>query len=319
MTVHIFNPDNDMALADGTAGYTPPATIRQMRSELWWLPNWWAHDDDIVWNGKDRLSLGESDEIRPWGWSPALIHRLKMAGVAEGLLPTDDEMERLRQLSHRQTAVEALRMQRDDRLLGESLVGDSHLCHTWEEAAHAMEQYPECVLKTPWSSSGKGIAFSSGNKIKEWCRNGIRRQGSIVVERRLDKLADFAMEFQCKGGGVAEYTGLSLFFTGPDGSYSGNWVAPENQKVQWLLQYVRPQHLIDIRHWWEEYLSHADYVGPVGVDMMLCRDGICPCVEINWRMTMGMVANLVAAQGRYGKLIVEYIYGHYSAEVEAFG
>lgn len=53
--------------------------------------------------------------------------------------------------------------------------------------------------------------------------------------------------------------------------------------------------------------------------MMLCRDGICPCVEINWRMTMGMVANLVAAQGRYGKLIVEYIYGHYSAEVEAFG
>ncbi len=55
MKVYIFNPENDMALADGNPGYTPPAIIRQMRDELYWLPNWWAAEDDIVWNGKDRL------------------------------------------------------------------------------------------------------------------------------------------------------------------------------------------------------------------------------------------------------------------------
>ena len=61
MKVHIFNPENDMALADGNPGYTPPAIIRQMRDELYWLPNWWAKDEDIVWNGTDKLQLKPAD------------------------------------------------------------------------------------------------------------------------------------------------------------------------------------------------------------------------------------------------------------------
>ena len=40
MNLYIFNPENDMALADGKPGYTPPAQIQQMRRELWWLPQW---------------------------------------------------------------------------------------------------------------------------------------------------------------------------------------------------------------------------------------------------------------------------------------
>ena len=53
--------------------------------------------------------------------------------------------------------------------------------------------------------------------------------------------------------------------------------------------------------------------------MMLCHEGICPCVEINWRMTMGMVGLFLTRQGRSGKLLIYYMYGHYVAEVEAFG
>mgnify|MGYP004479612553 CR=1 FL=1 len=108
MTLHIFNPENDMALADGGSGYTAPATIRQMRDELHWLPLWWAKDDDLVWNGEDRITLSDGDEIRPWGWSAALVHQLKQAGVDEKFLPSPDQLDSLRRLSHRQTAVEAL-------------------------------------------------------------------------------------------------------------------------------------------------------------------------------------------------------------------
>ena len=61
--LYIFNPENDMALADGKPGYTPPAQIQQMRRELWWLPQWWADDDDIVWNGEERLSLSDNTRI----------------------------------------------------------------------------------------------------------------------------------------------------------------------------------------------------------------------------------------------------------------
>lgn len=319
MKVHIFNPENDMALADGTAGYTAPSNIRQMREELHWLPLWWAEDEDKVWNGEDPLELKDGDEIRPWGWSPALVHQLRQAGVEDRFLPSSTELQKIRSLSHRRTAVDALKKCREDGLLGERLAGWSMLCQSEEEAEEALSQWPEALLKAPWSSSGRGLMRSHAPHRQEWMRNILSRQGSVVVERWLQKVTDFALEFECDGEGDVQYKGLSLFYTNAQGAYMGNWVAPEMQKFQWLAQYVDPMQLMEIRRWWEEELKAYTYKGPVGIDMMLCQEGICPCVEINWRMTMGRVASMLHERGKYGRLVLEYIYGHYSAEVESFG
>ena len=313
-TLYIFNPENDMALADGHAGYTPPARIRQMRRELWWLPQWWAAEDDIVWNGEDRLQVPDDTTIRPWGWSAAICHQLRQAGVQESLLPSPRKLEQLRQLSHRQTAVALLQELREQLPLDGHLAGESVLCHTKEEVEDAVNSYGEAMLKQPWSSSGRGLRKVSPADLLSG-----ERGESVVVERFLHKVCDFALEFWLDGRGGVEYRGLSLFYTNDKGAYLGNWVAPEGQKLQWLTQYVPPQYLVEIRKWWEERLRHFDYEGPVGIDMMLAREGICPCIEVNWRWTMGLVSCLVAEQGRYGRMVVEYIYGHYSAEVEAFG
>ena len=313
MTLYIFNPENDMALADGHAGYTPPARIRQMRRELWWLPQWWAAEDDIVWNGEDRLQVPDDTTIRPWGWSAAICHQLRQAGVQESLLPSPRKLEQLRQLSHRQTAVALLQELREQLSLDGHLAGESVLCHTKEEVEDAVNSYGEAMLKQPWSSSGRGL-----RKVSPAVLLSGERGESVVVERFLHKVCDFALEFWLDGRGGVEYRGLSLFYTNDKGAYLGNWVAPEGQKLQWLTQYVPPQYLVEIRRWWEERLRHFDYEGPVGIDMMLAREGICPCIEVNWRWTMGLVSCLVAEQGRYGRMVVEYIYGHYSAEVEAF-
>lgn len=313
-TLYIFNPENDMALADGHAGYTPPARIRQMRRELWWLPQWWAAEDDIVWNGEDRLQVPDDTIIRPWGWSAAICHQLRQAGVQESLLPSPRKLEQLRQLSHRQTAVALLQELREQLPLDGHLAGESVLCHTKEEVEDAVNSYGEAMLKQPWSSSGRGLRKVSPADLLSG-----ERGESVVVERFLHKVCDFALEFWLDGRGGVEYRGLSLFYTNDKGAYLGNWVAPEGQKLQWLTQYVPPQYLVEIRRWWEERLRHFDYEGPVGIDMMLAREGICPCIEVNWRWTMGLVSCLVAEQGRYGRMVVEYIYGHYSAEVEAFG
>lgn len=314
MTLYIFNPENDMALADGHAGYTPPARIRQMRRELWWLPQWWAAENDIVWNGEDRLQVPDDTIIQPWGWSAAICHQLRQAGVQESLLPSPRKLEQLRQLSHRQTAVALLQELREQLSLDGHLAGESVLCHTKEEVEDAVNSYGEAMLKQPWSSSGRGL-----RKVSPAVLLSGERGESVVVERFLHKVCDFALEFWLDGRGGVEYRGLSLFYTNDKGAYLGNWVAPEGQKLQWLTQYVPPQYLVEIRRWWEERLRHFDYEGPVGIDMMLAREGICPCIEVNWRWTMGLVSCLVAEQGRYGRMVVEYIYGHYSAEVEAFG
>jgi len=304
-----------MALADGKSGYTPPAQIQQMRRELWWLPQWWAEEKDIVWNGEDRLNLSNDTKILPWGWSPALCHQLKQAGVQESLLPSAEKLEQIRQLSHRQTAVALLQELREQLPLDGHIAGNSTFCHTIEEVKEAVNIYGEAMLKLPWSSSGRGIRQV---KAEDTSLLRGRWKGSVVVERFLHKITDFALEFWLDGKGGVEYQGLSLFYTNERGAYLGNWVAPEGQKLAWLAQYIPLQYLQEIRKWWEERLSHFDYSGPVGIDMMLAQEGICPCIEVNWRMTMGLVSCLAAEQGRYGRLVVEYIYGHYSAEIEAF-
>ncbi len=311
----IFNPENDMALADGKPGYTPPAQIQQMRRELWWLPQWWAKEDDIVWNGEDKLSLSDDTRILPWGWSAALCHQLKLAGVQASLLPSAEKLEHIRQLSHRQTAVALLKELREQLPLDGHICGESALCHSKEEAEDAVARYGEAMLKQPWSSSGRGIRKATAKDASLW--RG-RWKGPLVVEQFLHKVSDFALEFWLDGNGGVEYRGLSLFYTNERGAYLGNWVAPEGQKLAWLTQYIPLAYLQEIRAWWEERLKTFDYEGPVGIDMMLAQEGICPCIEVNWRWTMGLVACLASEQGRYGRMVVEYIYGHYSAEIEAF-
>lgn len=318
MTLYVFNPENDMALADGHPGYTPPVQIQQMRRELWWLPQWWADEEDIVWNGEERLNLSDDTRILPWGWSPSLCHQLKQAGVQESLLPSRKELEHLRQLSHRQTAVSLLQELRSELPLDGHFAGNSVLCRSIEEAEKTANEFGEALLKSPWSSSGRGLMKTDNPQWKAWASRILKAQGSIVVEQFMHKVTDFALEFWLDGKGGVEYRGLSLFYTNERGAYLGNWVAPEEQKLAWLAQYIPLQYLQAIRAWWTARLSRFDYAGPVGIDMMLAQEGICPCIEVNWRWTMGLVSCLVAEQGRYGRMVVEYIYGHYSAEVEAF-
>lgn len=316
MILHIFNPENDMALADGKPGYTPPATIRLMRKELCGLPSWWAAQEDVVWDGASPLHLQEGDVIRPWGWSPALKHQLRLAGVGEQWLPTDGQLDHLRQLSHRRTAVEALLRLKATGM--EGLVGESRLCASNEEWRQAMQEWGQTLLKSPWSSSGKGLMMADKPQAERWAQRVIRQQGSVVAEQWQDRQADFAMEFWCHGGGQVSYEGLSLFTTNDQGAYQGNWVAPEREKMALLAQIADARVLGAVQKWWMQYLSEVDYEGPVGVDMLLTRRGeICPCVEINWRMTMGLVSVWMARQGRRGRMVVEYVYGHYSAEIEA--
>lgn len=313
MTLHIFNPENDMAQADGKPGYTPPAIIQQMRRELYGLPYWWAEEEDVVWDGTSPLHLQEGDTIRPWGWSPALKHQLQLAGVGESFLPSDQQLAELRRISHRGTAVEALH---DITADIPNLVGESRLCRSWEEVQETLNDWQRVLLKAPWSSSGKGLMMADHPQAKAWAERIIRQQGSVVAERWLDRVVDLALEFWVEAGDV-RYEGLSLFTTDEKGAYRNGLVLPEGEKMAMLAQMVDPRTMGAVQQWWMERLRTMHYTGPVGIDMLLTRDGrLCPCVEINWRMTMGLVSVWAARQGRRGTLLVEYTYGHFSAEIE---
>ena len=70
------------------------------------------------------------------------------------------------------------------------------------------------VLKTPYSSSGRGLLWvekrKPDTKTKNWIEGAFNKQGMISIESGLDKVQDFAMEFYSDGQGTVRYEGFSI-------------------------------------------------------------------------------------------------------------
>lgn len=325
MTLHVFNPEHDLALASGLSNFTAPHAGRRLRADLGYLPALWAGADDCVlvehvgqarqaWGrlrarvgGRpcqfvDKSQLGRLDisRVEPWGWDMPLRSSLIRHGVSPGACASEAEIADIRQCSHRRMAVrvqERLRMVPSVEV--SSLEAVSRLL-TPDSSSPSL-----LVIKAPWSSSGRGVRFVDSahfDHFRGWIANVIRQQGSVMVEPYRPKVKDFGMEFEMQPDGMVNYLGLSLFTT-HNGAYAGNVIASEDDKRDMISRYV-PASSVDIvrakvMDALREVLGRR-YVGPLGVDMMIVShpsvDGflIHPCVEINLRRTMGHVAIAMA-------------------------
>ena len=310
-TLHIFNPEHEIALAANLTNFTAPHAGRQLRADLGWLPAFWAKPDDAVLvgdvdyasrlfrriNAHCHLGLQEPEwtenglehmdisRIDAWGWDAALRHQLFAKGLDEQLLPSESLIEEWRQTAHRRTAAKLLA-----QLRIEGTVGEAVECQSINQVTNLERLWQRVVVKSPWSSSGRGVRFCLQDG---WLRNVLARQGSVMVEPYYNKVKDFAMEFEADGHGGIRFLGLSLFHT-KNGAYIGNIVATEQTKRQ-LLSKLLPLELTDeVCRLIVTESRLGSYQGPFGVDMMVVTDGqrllLHPCVEINLRRTMGHVA-----------------------------
>lgn len=323
--LHIFNPEHDLALAAGHIHFNSPAAAVKLREALGFLPAFWADDGDwVLVNDVNRteevaapFSLWLSDvkwvtpamlsqwikdgavdcvKFTPWGWDTTVRDELLKMRVPKGWLPDDDNLEKIRQLSGRIHACDALRGMKAD-LPG--VVGESLPVYCVDELFDKLSLWGKIVMKAPWSSSGRGVMFVDGSlsdSLVSWARHIIDKQGYLMVEKLLDKIQDFAMEFYANENGKTEYVGLSLFNT-RNAAYTGNVIAPEEEKMNTLQRLLPVQLLDDVKKWLCQYLSSllaGNYVGPLGVDMMVVKGTgellLNPCVEINLRRTMGHLA-----------------------------
>ena len=77
MTLHIFNPDHDLALASGLENFTAPHAGRQLRHDLAWLPALWAEEGDtILVDDEEQVRRGVARLKRLARLFPANGHRL---------------------------------------------------------------------------------------------------------------------------------------------------------------------------------------------------------------------------------------------------
>ena len=323
--LYLFNPDSDLALANGDANYMAPASARQMATDLAFLPVWYADPGSAVlgasaynlqflremqehfrlpveWTTEPEVANTAGVLPSPWGWNPSVQRRMLLLGVSAEKLPSTAALELFRQLSHRGRAVGLLpRLQ-----LNEYFCGESQLLTVPSEWQQYVEAHETCLLKAPLSGSGKGLNWCKGvftSFISGWCSRVDALQGGVVVEPIYNKVEDFAMEFLSDGAGQVAFAGYSLFATAGSGGYEGNLLLSDAEIEQRLSQYVPCGALQELRLRLAEELTSLlgnSYAGYLGVDMMICHFPgevpeyrIHPCVEINLRMNMGVVARLL--------------------------
>lgn len=337
----VFNPEHDLALANGDAHYLAPHNIREMANDLAPLM------DYIEWD-------------TPWGWDAAIVSRLHKSGIPIQDLPTDAMLAALRTRSERITAHHLLQQMLP---LSEYLTGESYVCRSLDDIKAYATQHSHLLLKAPLSGSGKGLRHlnlndndnkndnyptsrrstsaltSTFKKIESWADALIRRHEYLTAEPYYDKMQDFAMEF-CATDRRCHFIGYSLFTTDTHGRYDSNLLLSDADIEARLSAYIPRSVLHDVCHYVE---THADLIVPAewdtsrfpitfGIDMMIVRSmtmdnsqftihnemKICgnppnqchprsiklithnsqlhklhPCVEINLRCNMGIVAHEV--------------------------
>ena len=325
-TLHLFNPWHDEALAANVQFYSPSLAGRKLAHVLAELPRIWGEEDDeylqLPESGrvKDLLSPDwtKINSIDPWGWDNHVVEIFQRLGAPEALLPTAEQLREIRHLSSRANVSELLAEDSEYLLFARPGVipFSSTFCRSMQEVTAALEPLEgRAMLKSPWSSSGRGVFPIKGTLdpvAAARVQKILQQQGGIEVQSLHEVVANFAFEYHALPDGTVEYDGLSLFQAAPGGAYLGNLVAHPAIMERELCTLLAPlaagwgiaeTELPQLLHHLQSSLAqllsrwlHARYVGPLGVDLLVTPTGIHPCVEINLRRTMGHVAVAIGHQ-----------------------
>jgi len=291
--IDLFNPEHDLALANGDRHFIAPANIRAM-----------AHDLALLM--QEVRGLGDGRPF-PWGWDSTVVERFKKMGVPSALLPSATSVGALRQRSERGTAhllLDAFKQNHTDNIY----IGESRMIRSVEDIAFYAEQHGHVLLKAPLSGSGKGLRHvnltasdseessqaSSLKKVESWANALIHRHGYLTAEPYYTKVQDFAMEFMVDAAGC-HFIGYSLFVTDHHGRYTGSRLMSDEKIEDILAGYVSRQALHEVRDW---LIAHKSAIVPdewdtdrhpiyFGVDMMIIKTTDKVVIEREQRLLAG--------------------------------
>lgn len=320
-----FNPGHETAVHNASPYYTAPANIARMQQELAYLPAWYGLKNDVVLvfdsSNQDFFNyisdnleyipkpitqgeLGDfsGSEISLWGISPQAIYvfdELKKGFNVE--LDYPEWRDEFKYLNSRLSAKDCL-----EKLIKNTQGISSNItpcfCDNLADIeAIVNESDARYLAKAPYSSSGRGLLWlpvTGLTRTERQILHGIlKKQGSVSIERVLDKQTDFAMEFICDGMGGISFEGYSLFKTNGKGAYSGNYIGGQDCIKNYLTGYLPPSLLEEVKNTLSEILRDryaSLYKGCIGVDMLIYRENdkslLHPCLEINMRYNMGYLA-----------------------------
>ena len=295
----IYATSGDIVLSE-----TPPSeTFKRMLKEAGFeLPEF---------NSLSELKSSKNsgfDALCPWGWSPASHFKLNdfKANCSEEFIssPVAVWKEQYKTLYERATSLkllnDLLENQAPEWMIEKSGIGV--IVKKLSEIEELVEKHQSLVIKAPLSSSGRGIQMirktELNNSNRQWISGVLKQQNYLIAEPLLNKQIDLSFQFKITGSGL-KYLGHSIFETNPNGQYKGTLLnaslkttVPEADRSKFEeMVLVTADRL-------KQSLHQSDYLkfhrGFLGVDALIYLEHdqlkMQPCIEINCRMNMGIVA-----------------------------
>lgn len=323
--IHYFNPGHETAVRNASPYYTAPANIATMQNELSFIPAWYSGQDDIVLvNNSENIKyfnylnsifptlpkpilandLGKYQglDISLWGISPqAICFFSALCKKYDLTLNTPEWKEEYSYLNSRNAAKDCLN-QLTNIISDISKDIIPQFYSNLEDIEMVVNESPFKILsKAPYSSSGRGLLWLPESGLtrteRQILHGTLRKQGSVSLERALNKQVDFAMEFLSDGKGNVIFVGYSLFYTNSKGGYEANYLGTQINIENQLTDKISADMLADVKGNLIKILQekYANlYKGCIGVDMMIYKEEeiykLHPCVEINMRYNMGYLA-----------------------------
>ncbi|SBV97025.1 conserved hypothetical protein [uncultured Dysgonomonas sp.] len=344
MNIHYFNPGHETAVNNASPYYTPPANIAAMQEELSFLPAWYAdRGDKVLVDSKDEvyysyltekfstlaqpvseneLKLYKDANVSLWGVSPQAIRYFEEQNKElEINLNIPQWSEEYKYLNSRLAARDCLsELINSIPLLSQAVIPQFYTNLDNINRAVNASAY-QLLAKAPYSSSGRGLLWlpTTGlTRTENQILHGIlKKQGSVSIERVLDKQMDFAMEFMADGKGNIAFAGYSLFYTNAKGGYEANYIGSQESIIEQLSEKISLDLLDSVKGKLINILSEKRttlYNGCIGVDMLIYLEDneykLHPCVEINMRYNMGFLTcrlyeNYIATQS-CGKFYIDF-------------
>ena len=322
--IHYFNPGHETAVLYDSKYYQAAANQIKMQQELAFLPAWYAHPNDFVLIEKplteefiatlqvlkqlpqailiSDVHQHKNQTVDLWGISPSDIHyfeKLKKHYDLDWQIPVWKEEYRL--LSSRLTARKVL-----SKLMETIPEIEKQILPVFFSDLESIEEYliqrgEKQVLKSPFSSSGRGLVWLPPEKIarseKQIISGMLKKQSTVSVEKALEKQLDFSMHFQSISEEKIEFVGYSIFQTNAKGAYEKSFLASPLELEKRITAYISRELLSAVKSKLIPILEKTYlpfYQGKIGIDMLIYKSGdqyqINPCIEINMRKTMGYLA-----------------------------
>ena len=339
-SIYLFNPTCEYAVANGSANWQPNRILQKMEFDLSALPLFFAEKDDFVLvekipseeftNSLKQIGIAipnfilkidainntcfielPKNKLLPWGWSPA-VHKLlspfKQSCSPEfRQSPVFNWKPEHREITSRKFAAGMLKKLQTtlkaDYILPVEFA--PKLCTTQNDIETAIGQWGNLMIKAPWSSSGRGLQpitkIPVHQKVWEKVMGIVKEQGYAIAEPYLNKVLDFAFQFEIKKGKV-EFLGISNFCTNKKGQYEGNYLngLPMNldKRLSEFAEFAVREICQPLINAIETSEMAIFYEGIFGVDTLIYSDEknllkINPCLEINVRYTMGLLSLLL--------------------------